>query len=84
MNQNKEQICIRVINENIKNVMGNRALTMPLRKLNRDCRFKKMYFAYCDMTEGDLKKARNKKYNQKHKKYYQKKKHENMSKGGRY
>ena len=77
----QEEICIITINKNIRNVMEGKALTMPLRKLNRDCRFKKMYFAYCDITEGDLEKAKEKAYRQRpenkakrkeyHKEYYQ-------------
>ena len=32
----KEEICIRKINENIKNVFEGKPLTMPLARLNAD------------------------------------------------
>ena len=60
----KEKVCILTINKNIKNVMEGKPLTMPLAKLNRDCRFRKMYDAYCDIAEGDLEKQRQKEYRQ--------------------
>ena len=60
----EQEICIRTINENIKNVFEGKALTMPLSRLNKDCKFRKMYDAYCDITEGDLKKEKAKEYYQ--------------------
>ena len=44
--------------------MEGKALTMPLRRLNKDCKFRKMYDAYCDLKEGDLEKQKQKEYSQ--------------------
>ena len=81
-NEGSEIICIREINNNINRVMTNQPLTRPLRVLNKSCEFKKRYNAYCDIVEGDLKKAKQREYSQKpevkakqreyHQKYYQK------------
>ena len=60
----EDEICIRTINENIQRVFNDQPLTMPLRRLNHDCRFKKMYDAYCDIKEGDLAKEKIKEYSQ--------------------
>ena len=68
-NEGSEIICIREINNNINRVMTNQPLTRPLRVLNKSCEFKKRYNAYCDIVEGDLKKAKQREY---HQKYYQK------------
>jgi len=68
-NEGSEIICIREINNNINRVMTNQPLTRPLRVLNKSCEFKKRYNAYCDIVEGDLKKAKRREY---HQKYYQK------------
>ena len=73
-------ICIREINENIRNVFEGKALTRPLATLNRNCEFKKRYDIACDLKEGDLAKQRKKEYNQRPevkqrmRKYYQKNK----------
>ena len=75
-----EIICIREINDNIKRVITNQPLTRPLKVLNRNCKFRKMYDAYCDIFEGDLNKAKMREYRQKpeikakRREYYQKNK----------
>ena len=48
----QSQICIRKINENIRNVKLGNPLTLPLKELNTDCRFKKFYNDFCDIEEG--------------------------------
>lgn len=55
-------ICIREINENIKRVFNNEALTRPLRTLNRNCQFKERYDIACDLKEGDLQKIKKREY----------------------
>ena len=55
-------ICIREINENIKRVFNNEALTRPLATLNRNCEFKKRYDVACDLKEGNLHKKWDKEY----------------------
>ena len=64
MIKEEEQICIKKIHENIKRVFEGKALTMPLATLNRDCRFKKLYYAHCDIVEGDIAKQKQKEYSQ--------------------
>ena len=57
-------LCIREINENIRNVFEGKALTRPLATLNRNCEFKKRYNIACDLKEGDLAKQKQKEYYQ--------------------
>jgi len=47
----KDYICIREINQNIRNVMKGKALTRPLRTLNKNCKFQKRYEIACDLME---------------------------------
>ena len=68
-NESNPIICIREINQNIKNVFEGKPLTRPLRVLNQNCEFKKRYDIACDLKEGDLVRARRKEYM---KEYYQK------------
>ena len=69
MKELKEQICIRKIHENIKRVFEGKALTMPLATLNRDCRFRKLYDAHCDIVEADKIRKEKREYNQRKKEY---------------
>jgi len=48
----EQQICTRIINENIQKVKLGEALTMPLKELNYDCRFKDFYNEFCNIQEG--------------------------------
>jgi len=57
----QQQICTRIINENIKRVMANESLTISLRELKCDCRFMDFYNHWCDVKFG----SRNKQYYQK-------------------
>ena len=73
LNEPKEIICIREINENIKRVFNNQPLTRPLRTLNNNCEFKKRYELAWDLKnkeriEKEVKKKKreyNREYNQK-------------------
>ncbi len=66
-------LCIREINENLKRVFNNQALTRPLATLNRNCEFKKRYkiafdLKYENKIDKEVKqrlKEYNKRYNQK-------------------
>ncbi len=49
-------ICIREINQNLKNVFEGKALTRPLATLNRDCRFRERYEIDCDLIEEETHK----------------------------
>jgi len=74
------QICIRIINENIRNVMIGGELTMPLRQLNADCRFKKFYEEYCDNRFGSRMKEYREKNKDKIKEYYKEYREKNKDK----
>ena len=56
------QICSRIINENIRAVETDMPLTMPLTELNADCRFKQFYNNFCDNKYGSKRKAYYKAY----------------------
>jgi len=67
-NEKDEIICIREINQNIKNVIEGKPLTRPLAVLNKNCEFKKRYdIAFDLINEEKIKeeiKAKKKEYNQ--------------------
>ena len=66
--ENGEVICIREINENIRNVMEGKPLTRPLSVLNKNCQFKKRYEIAFELENEDRIKEEVK---QKKKEYYQ-------------
>ncbi len=80
MNPYKKPICIRTVNENLRRVKLGMELTVPLRRLNTHCEFKKKYREWCIINEGitDEKKEANHKYyrknKEKKKEYYRKNK----------
>ena len=72
LNEPKEIICIREINENIKRVFNNQPLTRPLRTLNNNCEFKKRYELAWDLKN---KERIEKEVKKKKREYYEQKKH---------
>ena len=72
-NEPSEIICIREINQNIKNIFEGKPLTRPLRMLNKSCEFKKRYDIAFDLTNEDkIKKEVKKRMREYNKEYYQK------------
>ena len=63
----ENQILFVCINENIRAVMSNGELTMPLAKLNTNCRFKKFYNDFCDTKDKNKILKERKAYNEAHK-----------------
>ena len=57
-NEGEEIICILEINENLRRIKNNQALTRPLRTLNNNCEFIKRYNL---MFEDERQKEYNKK-----------------------
>ena len=63
--ETKQVICTRIINKNIRNVMLDKPLTISLKELNQDCRFKQFYNDWFNIKNK-------KKIREERKEYYQK------------
>ncbi len=57
-------VCIREINENLRRISNNQALTRPLRVLNESCEFKKRYDLMFEDEVKEEGKKRKREYEQ--------------------